>query len=62
MKKTANQKRVQAGRQKYQNDRRPFAFLPELHIPFGFNFMPDYPLIFDRRSNPNKKTDRRKNL
>ena len=62
MKKTANQKRVQTRKQKFQNDRSPFVFLPELHIPFGFNFMPDYPLVFDRRSIPDRKTDRRKTL
>lgn len=60
MKKTANQKRVQTRKQKFQNDRRLFVFLPELHIPFGFNFMPDFPLVFDRRSNINKIINRKK--
>ena len=62
MKKTANQKGVSVTKQKINNDRKLFEFLPELHIPFSFDFMPDYPLVFDRRSIPDRKTDRRKTL
>lgn len=62
MKKTTDQKKVLVTKQKFQNGRRLFIFLPELHLPFGLNFMPDYPLVFDSRSNLNKIINKKRSL